>query len=240
MRIFTSSGNRDTESVFRQPSRIQSVSRSVVIYVKSLAPFSKRFSVPSDSDDAVVTSVSALFFAGSPTTVRRFIDTVRVNPVNRVLRGRRVVHVVSKVLERMPAFTNHNPAPAVTCVSLVLRRFTAIKHRDPYAINTGVATPVREHSCALPTRTAFCIAAAKTGGWHETDFPTIAKALPDDASKPIPRNGLDCQKVSKRLIGQVKESASAGGNMSFRHRFSCLESVIRGFRVFTHPAASFV
>ena len=147
----------------------------------SPCPLRNRHGFAFEFHGMIIPFVVALFFAGRPSAIFRFIIPVVVLSLNRVFFGRRGTHINKEILEFVPAVTDANASPSVGVPRRMTSRPTTGNHASPDTINAGVFHPMRFiRSREFPSPAAatglpygFQVSAA-----HHTRLPAIALATP--------------------------------------------------------------
>ena len=115
------------QSALYIPASAQSVNKGRERHILLHREVSNCQALAINHEPATVTFIPVLFFSRCPATIRRFVVTVRVNSIKRVVRGL-LSHVREKVYEAFaPTPTNRNSASAVVSV---VRRILAVATRQ--------------------------------------------------------------------------------------------------------------
>jgi hypothetical protein len=84
--------------------------------------------------------VISLLNTASPATVTRLVVAVIINPIKFVFGSRFVAHIIEKVRELIPSFTDTNATTTIPMISPIVFVPTTFSHSSPRVIFGGVGS----------------------------------------------------------------------------------------------------
>ena len=193
------------------PSVLEAPGNDIERYSCGLSPFYHRHALPFPCKDAVVFSISRLFFSARPSAVAWVIIFLVVDPVNRVLGGWAPAHVFEKCLKGiLPARAYGNAAAAIPTVENMLRIIAALQHATPGyifdALTHRVGRKTKPRAFFAKAAAAFRISTVQRIRTNDDGFPAGTAALP---SKPFefPSYRLQRREPSELPLGEVSHAA---------------------------------
>lgn len=100
------------------------------------APFGERFGCVVNRYRVVIATIAGLFLFSSPTNVSGFVSPVIVDSVQGMLETRANANVGKEIVEGVsPAFTDHNPTPAIVWVMNVVGVMAPTFHTLPNVVS---------------------------------------------------------------------------------------------------------
>lgn len=172
------------DCAFKFPSTLNAAVSCPPAHARLRAPFSKRFGHSFDCYRFSFYFIQRLLRRGCPPAVLWRIITRAVNPINRVIKGRRKSHVGQKIREGIhPSCCNFNSSPTVFFPIGAIFIKTALPDIDPAVISftpNWVRTfAIRNTAIKLQRRP---LATTRGGGfrfygWFVNFFNSSARAL---------------------------------------------------------------
>lgn len=199
---------RGRHSALRLPSLSSPPANGSLIDACALAPFHRASLPPIDRQDVIVGAVPLLLNGRRPSTIRRLVMPVIVNPVDARTR-RPAAHVGQEVGEVQPAVTDANASAAVAGILRVVRIETSPLHVHPDhvgpAARSRLRVPVRSvarrRGRAVQTAARPRVAAYQASGVHRRPLSAGALTHPRAASGGLV--DMDGGQATERLTGQI-------------------------------------
>lgn len=125
------------------PASIKSMLQCIACYASYFSPLRKAFGFAFVSNKPVLSGVSHLFRASSPTAVIRRVRPIIINSVYRMFFRWSDAHICHESLKRtFPTVANINPSAAVIAKIFISWVFASANHINPDSVSSGTRKPM--------------------------------------------------------------------------------------------------
>ena len=142
MYLMMNRSKRPIYDIFFGPPSIQTATKSGDRNASDICPFVNRTSFTICSNHSSSRSISALLDEGGPSTVLGFIIFVSVDSVDGVFVCWRESHIIKKVLEFLPSFTDLYSFATIVFPPISFGVGTSKSHIAPNSINSCTRHPM--------------------------------------------------------------------------------------------------
>lgn len=158
--------------------------------------------------------IAGLFVLRRPTTIRRFVIAVVIDPLHRVFKSWTRPNICREVFEGLPAMAYRYASSAVVLVCSTLRIFTSLLHSSPNTIEASVCRTVCREGpsgscgCSFACKAAarFHIASSERMAAQNTFVPAVAATGPHPIALTIKSVWRRYEKATKALADQIGRS----------------------------------
>lgn len=182
-----SSGWLDGHGSLTAPASVEALGYYIQSDSETFCPVDKKLGFPECCYVSIAALISALGCLRGPSAVFRFVVTVIIDSINRVLATRSLSHVVDKIFNRCKPPVAHGYATAsVVFVVLIRRLVTPVSHlviRDVFRSKLSVASKAvccfgKRRNFFVPAATRLSSAGFKVCGGNVALISTGANAVP--------------------------------------------------------------
>lgn len=182
----SSSGGRGRRkgSLNRPVTNVDPASKRGFRYANAFRPFGDGHRVTVERQVSNVSGVVVLLSAGCPSAVAGFVSSIVVDPIQRMVRGRGIAHVLVKGSERVePPFADSDSPPAIVRVLRVVLSRAPGLHGFPGNVFLSAAHPVlgvvsKRVRIACEAAAAFRCPVPQIGSENDAVLLAIAPAQP--------------------------------------------------------------
>ena len=210
--------HRCKDSILFGPSEsIDSASNRSALNSGLLRPLNERLGFASYGDEPVSSCVARLLEPQSPPAICRFIISIVIDSVKRVIFARALSHVCVKGVKRLlPRIANLYSATSPVIEISVITIATSLLHVLPSAVRNAFRHAVRLRCTFLigiKASATFCVSRFETIRSNINDFSTIAFTFPENCRRHSATAFyhsslmLNCQKPSKSFSSKIVESS---------------------------------
>lgn len=193
----------------RVPADADAASRNKRVNPGDRAPVCDDLPNPVNLYVNIALLVSRLLRRSYPTAVARLITFIVVNSINAVQRRRRLTHVGKEIVERLPALTNSDAAPAVSVIVRIRRIFATTPHLAPSAVNLSAAksVPLQPRCRGFRTKApaGSDVARRKISPRAFDYFPAFTTTQPATALAGDYRHCGNDRQAAKGFFGQINK-----------------------------------